>query len=235
MTHTLDDIINNVSLVSELDTQELFTVDSLIKTKVNELRNKYKNTDIPIPTEIKTLYSTYHRILDIIFKKLTEYDDIVSDKPTATTNSTVNQQQPNTVDVYRGQHSAPSNESGSPIWNVCLNGIYPDDFYTRTREYVYMDSDRRGLQYVLDYRNKPNRQIRIFRSVPLSIEKPTINSGDWVTIDRAYAVQHGRENLNNNFKIIQKLVYARDVFTSGDSLSEWGYDPQPSVERRIKD
>lgn len=59
----------------------------------------------------------------------------------------------------------------------------------------------------------------------------TINRGDWVTISRQYAKEHGTDNLKKNFKIISKNVFARDVFTSGDSIEEWGYDPQPRVEK----
>lgn len=53
-----------------------------------------------------------------------------------------------------------------------------------------------------------------------------INPGDWVTTSRAYAKQHG-EGLGANYKIIKKTVKAKDIFTSGDSPHEWGYDPQP--------
>ncbi len=34
-------------------------------------------------------------------------------------------------------------------------------------------------------------------------------------------------NLNGKFKIIKQKVHARDLFTAGDSVLEWGYDPQP--------
>lgn len=54
-----------------------------------------------------------------------------------------------------------------------------------------------------------------------------INKGDWVTITRSYAKEHGDSNLNGNYKIISKEVAARDLFTDGNSIQEWGYDPQP--------
>ena len=56
---------------------------------------------------------------------------------------------------------------------------------------------------------------------PLKIEK-----GNWVTPNKAYAKTHGMKSLNNKYKIIQKTVRAKDLYTNGDSLSEWGYDPQ---------
>ena len=56
-------------------------------------------------------------------------------------------------------------------------------------------------------------------------KKITINTGDWVTISRGYAAEHGQSNLNNNYKIISKTVRAKDLYTDGGSLHEWGYDP----------
>jgi hypothetical protein len=50
-----------------------------------------------------------------------------------------------------------------------------------------------------------------------------INSGDWVTISKVYAVQHGRSHLKNRFRILSKTVPARTLYTNGDSIHEWGY------------
>lgn len=54
----------------------------------------------------------------------------------------------------------------------------------------------------------------------------TINVGDWVTIDRKYAREHGEGVLNGKYRIVSKTVRARDIFTNGDSIFEFGYDPQ---------
>ena len=53
-----------------------------------------------------------------------------------------------------------------------------------------------------------------------------ISSGDWVSITRGYARQHGESNLNNQYVILSKKVRAKEVFTNGDSIQEWGYWPQ---------
>ena len=55
--------------------------------------------------------------------------------------------------------------------------------------------------------------------------KITINSGDWVTINRQYAVLHGAASLDGNYKILSKTVRAKELFTDGNSIHEWGYDP----------
>lgn len=53
--------------------------------------------------------------------------------------------------------------------------------------------------------------------------KLKINNGDWVTINRKYASDHGKSNLGNNFKIVSKTVKAKQLFTDGNSIHEWGY------------
>ena len=52
-----------------------------------------------------------------------------------------------------------------------------------------------------------------------------INSGDWVSISKQYAIDHGRSNLGNKFKVITKTVKAKDLYTDGNSIHEWGYSP----------
>jgi hydrogenase maturation factor len=83
-------------------------------------------------------------------------------------------------------------------------------------------SDGQSFWMAMNLHNKPNNLIKIYRSIPNNI-KSGINPGDWVAVSRKYAGDHGRSHLNNDFKIISKTVYARD----GNSISEWGYDPQP--------
>ena len=55
--------------------------------------------------------------------------------------------------------------------------------------------------------------------------KPIINKGDWVSINKKYAMDHGRSNLNGKYKILSKTVRADQIWTDGNSIHEWGYDP----------
>ena len=52
-----------------------------------------------------------------------------------------------------------------------------------------------------------------------------INSGDWVTISRDYAKEHGESNLGGTgrYKIISKTVPAKTLYTDGNDIFEWGY------------
>ena len=53
----------------------------------------------------------------------------------------------------------------------------------------------------------------------------TINSGDWVTTIRSYAVDHGKSVLLGNYKIVSKTVKAKDLYTDANSPYEFGYNP----------
>lgn len=50
-----------------------------------------------------------------------------------------------------------------------------------------------------------------------------INDGDWVTISRRYAKNHGVDNLKGRYKILSKIVNAKELYTDGNSIFEWGY------------
>lgn len=133
---------------------------------------------------------------------------------------------PQRTNAYAGEHEAPDHESGAPLHD--LAGVYPADFYTgRSRNY---GDNARCIGIMLGLHNRPNATIRVYRAVPQDAPRK-INPGDWVTIDRQYAVAHGRDNLRNNYRIVSKAVFARDLFTDG-SVEEWGYDPHPRVRRK---
>ncbi len=48
-----------------------------------------------------------------------------------------------------------------------------------------------------------------------------INDGDWVTINKSYAIEHGKSHLQNKYKILSKTVLAKQLYTNGDSIHEW--------------
>jgi hypothetical protein len=103
-----------------------------------------------------------------------------------------------------------------PVNNPIINKIgekYPSEQYT-------------GHKY--DERSKLIYQdiLKEIEQLAPHFEKPIkINKGDWVTINKEYAREHGEDNLRGNYKILSKNVKAKDIFTEGDSIQEWGYDP----------
>lgn len=128
---------------------------------------------------------------------------------------------------YRGQHKAPNRNNGCPLYDLTLNGIYPDDVYG-TNGYRYygcgMSLDKKIFELINDYRDKPDRNITIYRAIPKKTSD-IINILDWVTINEQYAKDHGKY-LTGGAKIIKKIVKASDIYTNGDSIYEWGYDPR---------
>lgn len=134
---------------------------------------------------------------------------------------------------YRMAHRAPMHDSGSPLYD--LTDTYPDDIYGPKAIQYYGTRDpwdSRSIRVIQLSRNKPNQTIQIFRAVPKEVKSNTINPGDWVTASKEYAAQHGRGL--GKYKVLTKIVPAKTLFTNGDSIHEWGYDPggaaQPVAE-----
>ena len=128
---------------------------------------------------------------------------------------------------YRMDHSAPngSDEISQSIDN--LKGLYPDDLYSN-KGYQYYGSgydsmDRKAWEVLKRVKGNPDAKVTIYRAYPKGTGG-TITNGDWVTIVRDYAVEHGEANLDGDYQIVSKDVKAKEIFTNADSLLEQGYD-----------
>jgi hypothetical protein len=137
-----------------------------------------------------------------------------------------------------GAHTPAGPNSGSPAYDVALNGTYPEDFYGANGLQYYGTSydrmDYEAYSLLRKMEGSPNGYIAVYRAVEK--DGPSkIMPGDWVTIVRGYAKDHGESALAGNYKIIKMTVHPRDIYTSGDSMLEWGYHPQekmPELPRR---
>ena len=133
---------------------------------------------------------------------------------------------------YRGAHTAPSVNYGAPGHD--LTEMYPDDIYGPNGARYYGHSgDSRGrkqdndtIAIIRSLRNNPDKKINIYRAVPKAVKD--INPGDWVTINKDYAKEHGERHLDS-FRVLSKKVPAREIYTDGNSIHEWGWNPQTSV------
>lgn len=127
---------------------------------------------------------------------------------------------------YRIEHTAPGRDGYSQSIDN-LSGLYPDDFYSLNGPMYYGTGeeimDRKAWHILNRVKGRPNALIEIYRAAPKGTGK-TITNGDWVTIVRDYAVEHGKANLDGNYQIVSKIVRARDVFTDANSILEQGYD-----------
>lgn len=123
---------------------------------------------------------------------------------------------------YHMSHRPPSPEIGAPIYDLTLNGVYPKDVYFNGERYygVGDGSDSESWKKVYSLKGKPNQFVKIYRAVPEDVH--SINSGDWVTISKQYAIDHG-EGMPEGYKILETKVLAKRLFTNGDSILEWGY------------
>lgn len=138
-------------------------------------------------------------------------------------------------DDYRGEHQAPGPKDGAPMHDLTANGIYPKDVYgPRGFHYYSNHGDKKDFashNKVMNHQGKPFNRLRIYRAVPKDKSIKSINPGDWVTHNRDYAVEHGRANIGiGKWKILSTSARARDLYTDGNSIHEWGYHPQPRDE-----
>lgn len=93
--------------------------------------------------------------------------------------------------------------------------------------------DGSDLEDVSEYYDAISREIEMLRNSKHRGTKTSINAGDWVTPVKSYAREHGNSNLGGrgNYRVVQKRVQARHLFTEGNSLLEFGYDPDDNPNR----
>jgi len=89
---------------------------------------------------------------------------------------------------YQMSHRPPESDFGAPLHD--LTKIYPKDVYESPHYYAGDDFERESAYLALRYKDKPTRLVWIFRAVPKGVK--IINPGDWVTINRKYAIQHSK-------------------------------------------
>jgi hypothetical protein len=131
---------------------------------------------------------------------------------------------------YRGSHTAPGPDFGTPLFDLTGKGqMYPADVYSANavRYYGtgYPAADREAFALARRVRNKPDAVVTAYRAVPNDEKITSINQGDWVTLSKDYAKQHGESVLGGNYKIIAEKVKAKELYTNADSIHEFGYWP----------
>ena len=86
--------------------------------------------------------------------------------------------------------------------------------------------DRETLKVLRSVRGNPSAQVTVYRAVPKTAEQSAMNAGDWVTVNKKYAIDHGESALNGEYKIIEQKVPASWLTTSADSFHEQGFYPR---------
>jgi hypothetical protein len=110
--------------------------------------------------------------------------------------------------------------------------IYNDKwkFFPSNNKLIYFLQDKYSID---DYSYDKQKELILedinnqINSLESKLQKTIgINNNDWVTINRAYAKEHGESNLNNQYKILSKQVKASELFTDGNSIHEFGYSAE---------
>lgn len=127
---------------------------------------------------------------------------------------------------YRGTHRAPGRRNGAPLFDLSV--MYPCDVYTHPHYYAdHHPGDRESWRVIVSARCKPEKLVTVYRAVPRGVT--AIHPGDWVTLSRLYALDHAQGWVAHHEgaagDVISMKVPAKQLFTEGNSLNEWGYDP----------
>jgi len=132
---------------------------------------------------------------------------------------------------YRGFHSAPGPDFGAPLYDLTGGGqMYPADVYSEKAVQYYGSGNRRADIEAFNLANRvrgnPDAEVTMYRAVPKNADISAINAGDWVTLSKDYAKNHGEAALRGDYKILSQKVKAKDLWTNADSIQEFGYQPQ---------
>jgi hypothetical protein len=119
---------------------------------------------------------------------------------------------------YRGWHQAPGRDYGGPLTD-------PNEFFPNiTDPKIYYGEYTAELREIVEKVNgNPDAYITVYRALP---EGKDINPGDWVSPFKSYAELHAGDLLQDGWTIKSKKVRAGDVYTEGNSVAEWGWDPK---------
>ena len=130
---------------------------------------------------------------------------------------------------YGGSHRPVTEEGGAARLHDLVSA-FGEDIYGKNAEQYFgtgdKNLDRKTLAVLHSVRGKPNAMVSAFRAVPKTAEQKELNKGDWVTVNKDYAKQHGEGTLGSQYKIIEHRVPASHLTTNADSFHEQGYHPK---------
>ena len=127
---------------------------------------------------------------------------------------------------YKMDHKAPTKEDGVSADDI--TEMFSKDIYTKDAERLFghgaSKMDKESISLINKVRNKPHAEVTIYRAVPKELNV-NINPDDWITTSKEYAKVHGESALKGNYKILEMKVKAKDLYTDGNSIHEWGWSP----------
>ena len=111
-------------------------------------------------------------------------------------------------------------EDGGGDWSM------PGDVYDKPNQYTGADATvlRETMEQLERVRGNPDGLVTVYRYAP---EGREFEVGNWVSLSRTYAQQHGESNPTPGGTVQSMQVPAREVRFAGDDLAEFGWHPEP--------
>ena len=111
-------------------------------------------------------------------------------------------------------------EDGGGDWSM------PSDVYDNPNLYTGADATVRKetMEQLERVRGNPDGLVTVYRYAP---EGREFEVGNWVSLSRTYAQQHGESNPTPGGTVQSMQVPAREVRFAGDDLAEFGWHPEP--------
>ncbi len=129
---------------------------------------------------------------------------------------------------YRMSHVAPTRDE------ISLSNIHQ----VMDLNFVSNSLEHHTAQLIMDIINDAPELITIYRSCPKHISE--ILSGDWVALTKDYAQEHEKHFDDGNSHILSKQISPSELFTDGNSIHEFGYNPtiqtlHPAMKKSVED
>ncbi|WP_294203161.1 hypothetical protein [uncultured Chryseobacterium sp.] len=207
---------------------------------INEVRSVYPRNNTQVLRSIannESLYLDKKNMLDWInIQQFNSADairlsnistNIINNFQNAISDTDVNnikfQIESDNVNEYRLGHGAPNRDNGDAALHD-LTDIYGDDIYSSKAVQYFGTGNQKmskdSIDIIQKVQNNPDAEVTVYRAVPKNVNK--INNGDWITINKQYAIDHGINHLNGEYKILEEKVKASQIFTDGNSIHEQG-------------
>jgi hypothetical protein len=115
-----------------------------------------------------------------------------------------------------------------------LTQTFPNDIYSSNAIRYYGNpnnlADIESNEVIQKARGNPDMEVTIYRAVPNNADITSINEGDFVSLSKTYAEEHGAGGYgamgNESGKVLTKKVKVKDLITGGNDLNEFGYYPK---------
>jgi hypothetical protein len=123
---------------------------------------------------------------------------------------------------YRVAHQAPRPGDGYSRPVSELREAFGDPDVLEHPEWRSTPLDAEGLRQLKLVLANPDAEIIVYRAAPPTIT--AIGDDDWVTLSRAYAEEHAIQEAGvPDWPVIAMRVSAKQVFTDGNDLNEFGF------------